>query len=65
VGEVVNLRRARKARDRLARAEEASRNRAASGRTAVERAGAAEERARRDAALDRHRIEVPGDGPTG
>ncbi len=63
MGEIVNLRQARKARDRRARAEEASRNRAAFGRTKAERAAAEDARDRREAALDRHRIETPDDGP--
>lgn len=63
MGDVVNLRRFRKTRDRAARAAEADRSRAAFGRTAVERAASDEARRRREAALDLHRIDPPGDGP--
>ncbi len=72
MGDVVNLRRFRKARDRAEKAEGAARNRAAFGRTASEREAAAEERARRLQALDGHRLDParPGgegadDGPAG
>ena len=63
MGEIVNLRRARKLRDRALKAEEAGRNRAAFGRTAAERDSSAAETARRETALDRHRIEAPTDVP--
>ena len=52
MGEVVNLRRARKARDRAAGEAQSAANRAAFGRTKAERAADAAERARREAALD-------------
>ena len=63
MGEVVNLRRARKLRDRALKAEEAGRNRAAFGRTAAERDGSAAAAARHEAALDRHRRDAPPDAP--
>lgn len=63
MGELVNLRRARKMRDRALKAEAADRNRAAFGRTAAEREGSAAEAARREAALDRHRRDPPPDVP--
>ena len=72
MGDVVNLRRVRKARDRAEKDERAARNRAAFGRTAAERDASAEERTRRLAALDGHRLdparpeaEGPDDGPAG
>ena len=52
MGEVVNLRRARKARDRAAGDAQAAANRAAFGRTKAEKARDAEEAARRERALD-------------
>lgn len=52
MGEVVNLRRARKARARAADAAQASANRAAFGRTKAEKARDEEEAARRDRLLD-------------
>ena len=55
MGDLVNLRRFRKARDRAGKAEEAARNRAAFGRPASERDASADERARRLHALDGHR----------
>ncbi len=62
MGELVNLRRRRKALNRAAAAEEGARNRAAFGRTAADKAAAAAETARSEAALDRHRREQPRDG---
>ena len=52
MGEVVHLRRARKARDRAAGDAQAAANRAAFGRTKAEKARDAEEAARRERALD-------------
>jgi len=52
MGEVVNLRRARKARDRAASATEAAANRALHGRTAGEKARDAAAAARLAAAVD-------------
>lgn len=63
MGDVVNLRRFRKTRDRADKAVEAAHNRASFGRAAAERDAAAAERLRGDAALDRHRIDPPGDVP--
>lgn len=69
MGDLVNLRRFRKARDRAERAGEAERNRAASGRTRAEREASAGEAARAEAKLDAHRREaprvVPDDGAAG
>ncbi len=62
MADVVNLRRFRKTRDRAERAEAASRNRAAFGRTAAEREASAEGRARGDRSLDGHRLVTPGSG---
>ncbi len=61
MGEVVNLRRARKAKGRNERAQHADENRARFGRTAAEREGqaAADVKAERD--LDGHRLRTPGD----
>lgn len=52
MGEVVSLRRARKAKTRAAAATQAAANRAAYGRTKAEKAAEALERARREASLD-------------
>ena len=74
MGDLVNLRRFRKARDRVERAEGAARNRAAFGRTRDERNASAGEVTRADAKLDAHRRDAPvhaagddapGDGPAG
>lgn len=59
--EVVNLRRARKARDRATREEEAARNRARFGQAKAARTTARAERDRAGMALDGHRI-APADG---
>ena len=56
MGDVVNLRRARKRRDREARAEVAERNRVAHGRTLPERRATAAERRRAAAELDGARL---------
>lgn len=52
MAEVINLRRARKARDRQAADATATRNRAAFGRTKAEREAAATEVARLERGLD-------------
>ena len=65
MGEIVNLRRIRRARDRAVRAEDAARNRAAFGRAREERSASDEERRRQGATLDAHRRDVPDDGPPG
>ncbi|MES2989204.1 MAG: DUF4169 family protein [Pseudomonadota bacterium] len=52
MAEVINLRQARKARDRKVRATEADANRALHGRTKSERANDAAEQARREALLN-------------
>jgi hypothetical protein len=62
VGDLVNLRRFRKTRDRAERAEDADRNRAAFGRTRDEREASADEARRAKAKLDGHRRDVPHDG---
>ena len=60
MGDVVNLRRFRKARERAGRAEDAARNRAASGRTRAERDASADAAKRAAAALDAHRLDAGG-----
>jgi len=52
MGEVINLRRARKAKARVDAASTAAANRAAFGRTKAERAADAAEKARHDKTLD-------------
>lgn len=52
MGEIVNLNRARKARDRAAAKTDATNNRAAHGRTKAEKTHAEAEKARLDALLD-------------
>ncbi|MBP0493733.1 DUF4169 family protein [Pararoseomonas indoligenes] len=59
MAEIVNLNRARKARDRAAEEAKAAANRAAHGRTRAERAKDAEAKAKRDALLDGARVETP------
>ncbi len=54
MGDVVNLRRIRKTRDRAGRAEDAARNRAAFGRTREERDASADAATRAAARLDGH-----------
>lgn len=55
MAEVINLRRARKAKARAERAELAAENRARSGRTALERKLAATLEEKRNRILDLHR----------
>ena len=62
MAEIVNLNRARKARDREAAAAKAAANRAAHGRTRAERKADAEARAKRDALLDGARLDPPRTG---
>jgi hypothetical protein len=52
MGEIVNLNKARKARDKAAQKAEASANRAAHGRSKAERIAAETERARAASLLD-------------
>lgn len=52
MGEIVSLRRARKAKARAEADAQAAANRAAFGRTKTEKAADAQDRARRDALLD-------------
>lgn len=59
--EIVNLRRARKARDRAAREDEAARNRTRFGTGKVVRTVARAERERAGTALDGHRIAPAND----
>ena len=54
MGDIVNLRRLRKTRDRAGRAEDAARNRAAFGRTREEREASADAAIRAAAKLDGH-----------
>jgi hypothetical protein len=58
--DVINLRRARKAKARAGREETAAANRAAFGRTKAEKVDAAAERERAARSLDGHRRD-PGD----
>ena len=62
MGDVVNLRRVRKTRERADRAEEAARSRAAFGRTREERSASADENRRAEAKLDAHRLRTPHGG---
>ena len=57
MGEVINLRRARKARARVDAEQKAAANRAAFGRTKAERDAAAAEVAKREQALDGAKLE--------
>ena len=57
MGEIVNLRRARKARDRRVREEEAKVNRAAFGRPQAEKKRSAAESQREAARHEAHRLE--------
>jgi len=59
--DIINLRRARKAKTVGERRQQAAENRAAFGRTKGEKVKAKAEKARAEAALDRHRRET-GDG---
>jgi hypothetical protein len=59
MGDVVNLRRARKARDRGEKENAAQANRVAFGRTKAERALTEAERRLAAAKLDAHRLEKP------
>lgn len=52
MGEIVNLNRARKARDKAAARDQAASNRAAHGRTKTEKTQAEAEKARLNALLD-------------
>ena len=65
MGELVNLRLARKARDRAAASEAAARNRASFGRSKAERKASTDDSERRDAALDAHRLQPPTGRPEG
>lgn len=60
MGDVVNLRRARKARDRRREEQAAAEARALHGRTKSERALQAAEAARAAHAIDQRRREAPG-----
>ena len=59
MGEVVNLRRARKARARGDRETQAAANRAAFGRTKAEKVATATDQARGERALDGARLSDP------
>lgn len=63
MAEIVNLRAARKRRDRAEKARKAGENRALHGRTKAQKAAGATERERALARLDGHRRETPPDGP--
>jgi hypothetical protein len=58
--EIVNLRKARKARDRAGREAEAAANRAKFGRSKDEREAESLEAARKARVLDAHRRDEPG-----
>lgn len=64
MGEIVNLRRARKAKQRVAEAAAADENRRRSGMTKVERAASERERAALGRTLDGARLEAPPDPPS-
>ncbi len=61
MGEIVNLRRVKKARARDAAAERAAENRARHGMTKLERDAEAKRRERRDAELDGARLPARDD----
>ena len=63
--EIVNLRKARKARARAEHDRAAEANRRLHGMTRAERDRLAEEKRRRDAHVDGHRREEPGDDGAG
>ena len=65
MGDVVNLRRARKARDRAAASEQAAENRIRFGRTKAERERIAAQEALEASRLDGHRLatEAPDTSP--
>jgi hypothetical protein len=60
MGEVVNLRRVKKARERAAAAGQAAANRVKFGRTAAEKAADASAEAHRQARLDGKELTGPG-----
>ncbi|TPG57198.1 DUF4169 family protein [Roseomonas nepalensis] len=62
MAEIVNLNRARKARDRAAAGEKAAANRAAHGRTKAERARDAAAERERNVLLDGARLDGPATG---
>ena len=59
--EIINLRRARKAKARTAREKEAEANRLAFGRTKAERAATEAERDRAERGIEGHRREPAGE----
>jgi hypothetical protein len=59
MGEVVNLRKWRKARERAEAATQAAANRAAFGRTKAEKAREAAEAAQREALIEGSRMDAP------
>lgn len=59
MGEVINLRAARKARDRAAKASAAETNRARFGRTRAEKQAELADTARREKLLDSARLDEP------
>lgn len=63
MGEIVNLRRARKQRDRRAKEEAAQANRAAHGRAKSERELSAAQSLLESARLDGHRCAREGENP--
>jgi len=63
LAEIINLNKARKARDKAEAKTDAAANRAAHGRTKGEKDIAEARKARRDRVLDGARIERPDDEP--
>ncbi len=63
-GEIVNLRRARKAKARAAKEAEAAANRVQFGRSRAEREAGRAEETRRSRALEGHRLEEGGSPDT-
>jgi hypothetical protein len=64
MGDVVNLRRARKDRDRRRREDEAAENRVKFGRSKVEKLTAKAQDALEARRLDGHRLDTPADPET-
>lgn len=63
MAEIINLKRARKARERAAKSDEAAANRAKFGRTTAEKSRAESEAEIVDTRLDAHRLDPPPDEP--
>lgn len=61
MGDIVNLRQVRKARDRAIKAQEADANRAKFGRTKAERLRDTQEASKQIRTIEGHRLEKEGD----